>query len=359
MVYYPDMFGKFLNQGVLTLLLLVSGPIAAQEPDAEWDAWEKALAEEAEEASEFNDAPLTEEVKTPDWFQLTFLDLADDLADAERSGRKGLIVYFGQKYCPYCRALMEDLKQPDIRRYTQFHFDVVEVNIHGDRIVTDLEGNELGEKAFAERENANLTPTLIFYDFAGRQAHKLTGYHSAYRFRAALEYVAGDHYQTESFRSYLKRADPNLAPREGELNQSESFASPPFHLDRTRFPGERPLIVFFEQADCHACDVLHSGPMQRRAISDLLDQFDTVQLGLWDETPVVTPDGERLTAREWSEKLQLFYAPTLLFFDRDGEEILRLDSVAHFYRIQGVLQYILSDAHQEGVALQEWSRRNR
>ncbi|WP_175452413.1 thioredoxin family protein [Thiohalomonas denitrificans] len=353
------MFTKLVTHGVLALLLLVPGPILAQESDAEWDAWEQTLTEEAEEAWEFNDAPLTEQVETPDWFQLTFLDLGEDLADAKRAGREGLIVYFGQKYCPYCQALMEDLKQPDIRSYVQSNFHVVEVDIHGDRTVTDPEGRESSEKAFAERENANLTPTLIFYDPEGRQAHKLTGYHSAYRFRAALEYVADDHYQTESFRSYLQRADPNLAPREGELNPSEVFAPPPFNLDRTRFPGERPLIVFFEQADCHACDVLHSGPMQRKAIRDLLDQFDTIQLGVWGETPVITPDGERLTAREWSERLRLFYTPTLLFFDRGGEEILRLDSVAHFYRIQGVLQYVLSGAHQEGVALQEWSRRNR
>ena len=356
MVYYPDMFRKLISHGgLLALLLLASGSTTAQETDAEWDAWEEALTEEAE-SSGFNDAPLKEEVETPDWFRLTFLDLAEDLADAKQSGREGLIVYFGQKHCPYCQALMEDLKQPDIRRYTQFNFDVVEVDIHGDRTVTDLEGNELTEKNFAEREKANLTPSLIFYDFEGLQAHKLTGYHGPYRFRAALEYVAGDHYKNESFRSYLKRADPNLTPREGELNKAGFFTSPPFNLDRTRFPGERPLIVFFEQADCHACDVLHTGPMRRPAIRDLIDQFDNVQLGIWDDTPVITPDGKRLTAREWSEQLQLFYTPTLLFFGSNGEEILRLDSVAHFYRIKGILQYVLSGAHENGVTLQEWHR---
>ncbi len=356
MVYHRFMSQKRLKHGWLLALLFLVSAVAAEEPDAEWDAWEKALTEDAK-AAEFDDAPLEEEVKTPAWFRLTFLNLAEDLADAKQSGREGLVVYFGQKYCPYCQALMEDLKKPDIRRYMQDHFDVVEVDVHGDRTVTDLQGGEFDEKAFAEREKTNLTPSLIFYDFEGRQALKLTGYHGPYRFRAALEYVADDHYRNESFRSYLKRADPNMVPRKGELNDAEFFAAPPFNLDRTRFPGERPLMVFFEQADCHACDVLHTGPVQRPAIRDLIEQFDTVQLGIWDDTPVVTPGGEKLTAREWSEKLQLFYTPTLLFFDQNGEEILRLDSVAHFYRIRGVLQYILSGAHEQGVTLQGWQRK--
>lgn len=355
MVYYRRMLRRCAQIGVLLCLLLPAVSSAAEDP--EWEAWERALTEEAAESG-FDDAPLEEPVVAPSWFRLTFLNLPEDLADTRRSGKAGLIVYFGQKFCPYCKAFMEDLKKPDLQQYLRRHFEIVEVDVHGSRTVTDLQGRELDEKAFAEREGTNLTPSLIFYDSDGQKALKLTGYHEPYRMLAALEYVADDHYLTEGFRDYLERADPDLVPRQGELNGDPLFAAPPYYLDRRRFPGERPLVVFFEQAECHACDVLHSEPMQRPAIRRLLSRFDAIQLGLWDETPVVTPDGKRYSARQWAEKLGLFYTPTLLFFDRDGREILRLDSVAHFNRLQRVLRYVLSGAHQQGVTLQRWQRMN-
>jgi hypothetical protein len=75
---------------------------------------------------------------------------------------------------------------------------------------------------------------------------------------------------------------------------------PPYNLDR-RFPSERPLAVFFEQGDCHACDVLHGQALREPAIYRLFEEFDNVQLDMWSDTPVVTPSGERTTAREWAE----------------------------------------------------------
>jgi hypothetical protein len=43
---------------------------------------------------------------------------------------------------------------------------------------------------------------------------------------------------------------------------------------------------------------------------------------MWSDTPVVTPSGERTTAREWAAELGLFYAPSILFFDERGSELL-------------------------------------
>lgn len=343
--------------GVAPLLaLLLSLPLSASASDPEWDAWEKALTEEAK-ATEFDDAPLEEAVVHPSWFRLSFLHLGEDLRDAVRFGKVGLVVYFGQKYCPYCQALMErNFGQRDIATYTRRHFDVVAIDVHGDRTVTDLQGRELGEKAFAEREKANLTPTLLFYDKTGQPALKLTGYYPPYKFRAALEYVADGHYRNETFRDYLLRADPELAARDGELNPAPFFAAPPHNLDRSRLPGQRPLVVFFEQGDCHACDVLHSGPLTRDRIRERLAGFDSVQLDIWADTPVVTPAGERTTARAWAEALGLFYTPTLVFFDERGTEVVRLDSVAHFNRIRRTLDYVRSGAHRQGIGLQQWQR---
>lgn len=343
--------------GALLLLIGLPGtPSVWATSDAEWEAWEKELTEAAE-ASQFDDAPLEEAVVHPVWFRLSFLNLREDLEDAIRFGKEGLIVYFGQKHCPYCKALMENnFGKRDIARYTRKNFDVVAINVHGDRTVTDMQGREMSEKAFAEQEKTNFTPSLIFYDREGKEALSLRGYYPPYKFRAALEYVIDEHYKRESFRQYLERADPTLTFADGELNEEGFFAEPPHNLDRSRIPGERPLAVFFEQSDCHACDVLHSEPLHRDDIRELIKQFDAVQLSIWDRTKVVTPGGEKTTAYDWASDLGLFYTPTIIFFDRHGNEIIRVDSVIHFYRLRRVLQYVLSGAHEQGMTLQKWNR---
>ena len=304
---------------------------------------------------EFDDAPLEEPLSFPDWFKLSFLDFREDVREVREAGKQGLVVYFGQKYCAYCKQLLErDLEAEDIQAYTREHFDVIGIDIHGDRTVTDMSGNELTESALAVRDKTNFTPSMIFYDAGGQEVLRLRGYYPPYRFRAALEYVADAHYKDEDFREYLARADVPLVFEPGDLNDEPVFLPGPYMLDRSGMPGERPLVVFFEQGNCHACDVLHTGPMQDPAIMTRFEQLENIQLSFWSDTPVVTPSGERLTARQWGERLGLFYTPTLIFFDHDGKEIMRVDSVVQFYRLRNVLDYILSGGYREYPTFQRW-----
>ena len=307
----------------------------------------------------FDDQPLAEPLSFPDWFKLSFLDLAEDVQEATDAGKEGIIVYFGQKYCAYCKQFLDDLGKEDIRNYMQERFDVIGTDIHGHRMLTDLAGNELVESRFATQQKTNFTPSVVFYDGDGKEALRLRGYYPPYRFRAALEYVADGHYQRETFREYLERADVPLVFEPGDLSDEAFFIPGPYMLDRSRIPGERPLVVFFEQGDCHACDVLHTGPLNDPEIRTRLKQMENVQLSFWADTPVITPAGERTTAKQWAAKLGLFYTPTLIVFDSDGSEIIRVDSVVQFYRLRNVLDYVLSDGHRNYATFQQWRETRR
>ena len=170
--------------------------------------------------------------------------------------------------------------------------------------------------------------------------------------------MADGHYRQEDFRSYLARAEVPLVFEAGGLNHQDFFSPPPHMLDRSRWPASRPLVVFFEQGDCHACDILHTGPLEQAAIREQLRHMDTVQLDLWGNTPVITPGGERTTDGGWATELGLFYAPTLLFFDERGREIIRVDSVTQFFRLQSVLDYVLSGDYREQPDYQQWRGRH-
>jgi len=336
---------KITLAGVICPFLLLFVAISAMAAEVSFD---KGFVQ-------FDDAPLEEPLTFPDWFKLSFLDLREDIEEVRESGKQGLMIYFGQKYCAYCKQLLEtDLEAEDIQAYVREHFDVIGVDIHGHRTVTDLNGEELAESALAIREKTNFTPSLIFYDAAGAEVLRLRGYYPPYRFRAALEYVADAHYRDETFPQYLARADVPLVFEPGDLIDEPFFLPGPYMLDRSVIPGERPLAVFFEQGNCHACDVLHTGPLQDPEILTRFEQLENVQLPFWSLTPVITPSGERLNARQWTEKLGLFYTPTLIFFDPHGLEIMRVDSVIQFYRLRNVLDYILSGGYREYPTFQRW-----
>lgn len=303
-----------------------------------------------------DDRPHQRDLEYPDWFTHSFLNLHEDLEDAQQSGKKGIIVYFGQKDCAYCEALLETNfgSEKDIVDYTQKHFDVIPLDIWGSREVIDMTGQTLTEREFAEFEGTNFTPSLIFYTAEGEEALRLRGYYPPYKFRGALEYVTGDFYQRESFRDYLARADPPPKFEIGDMNSDESFEQPPYFLERNRIQASRPLAVFFEQQQCHACDILHSEPLQDERSRELLDKFDKVQLDMWSDTPVLTPQGGRLSARQWAAKLGVFYAPTIVFFDESGNEVLRVDSVVRLYRLRGVLDFIASRGYRDAPTFQRW-----
>lgn len=327
----------------LSCLLLLSTPAQAGEKTFDNDIYG------------FDDTPLAEPLHYPDWFKESFLDLGDDLQEALEAGKQGIVVYFGQKRCAYCRMLMQvNFGLRDIREYTQRHFDLIPIDIWGVRELTDINGETLTERQFALRERTNFTPSLIFYDAQGNEALRLRGYYPPYQFRAALEYVADGHYKREPFAQYLARGDdaPKFEP--GDLNEEDFFTPPPFNLDRSRFPGQRPLVVFFEQGECHACDVLHGDPLRDPGITRKFRDFDNVQLDIWSDIPVITPDGTRTTAKRWARDLGLFYAPSLIFFDERGKEIIRVDSVVRFYRLNNVLNYVSSRDYLAQPDYQRW-----
>ncbi|MES9856191.1 MAG: thioredoxin fold domain-containing protein [Sedimenticola sp.] len=315
---------------------------------------------EPDEAFEFDDAPMSSPLDHPSWFKESFLDLPDDLEEALTAGKRGIIVYFGQRYCPYCQKLMEvNFGQKEITNYTRKHFDLIPIEINGIMDVTDFDGNTLSEHDYALREDTQFTPSLIFYDKEGEIALRLRGYYPPYKFLAALEYVADNHYRNESFADYLQRAEGSMAFEPGELNEEPFFTPPPYALDRSRMAAGEPLAVFFEQGECHACDVLHSQPLQNPEITRLLETFDVAQLDIYADTPLITPSGEATTAKNWAHKLGLFYTPSIIFFDESGREIMRLDSVIQFFRLQQVLSYIASGDYREEPSYLKWRAKQR
>lgn len=304
--------------------------------------------------AEFSDEPV-DQIIHPNWFKQSFLVLKEDIEDAKKSGKAGIIVFFGQQHCAYCNALItNDFGDKAIAQYTQKKFDVIALDIYGDRTVTELDGNELSEHDFAIKYKAELTPTLDFYTAEGKLVYRLRGYYPPEKFLSALKYVAGKHYLTQRFRDYLNEG--GTASHVSSLNKKTPglFKSPPYKLDRSGFVADKPLLVLFEKEDCETCKQLHNGLLNQADIQKLVTQFDAVQLDMWSDTPVIIPSGESWTAVEWAENLNLFFAPTIVFFDESGSEIYRIDSLVKLRRLSGILRYVLSGDYMEEPNYESW-----
>jgi len=318
----------------------------------------QAAEQDSNEAFTFDDQPLKDDLSLPDWFSLSFLDLQDSLDDALKEGKKGIIVYFGRKDCAYCKSLLEvNWGDPAIVKFTQKNFNVIAIDVRGDRRVTDFNGTGWSEKNFASLKRTNFTPSLLFYNAKGQLALKLPGYRPKYQFRAALEYVADAHYKKEPFRQYLNRAEAALGYGSEELNEHDSFISPPYNLDRRRHAVKsktKPLVVFFEHPRCHACDILHGDTLNQSQVIKQLNELDAVQLNTMADTPVVTPAGREMTSRAWAEDLNVTFAPSLIFFDESGKEVLRVESVIRLYRLNNVLRYIIGKKYNDYPTFQSW-----
>ncbi len=336
--------GTWLQSGVLGRGALLAAALV-------WTgtgAWAAGPAPAGEGAG----AHAPEAPEHPSWFKLSFLDLRQDVREAAAAGRR-VMLYFYQDGCPYCKKLMEDnFGQRAIAEKTRRHFDVVAVNIWGAHEVTGLDGRRMTEKAFAAAQRVQFTPTLMFLDEKGREVVRINGYFPPHRFELVLDYVAARGERTGTLRDYLAAREP--APASGNLHHEPGFLQPPYRLAAAARGGERPLLVFFEQRHCRACDELHEDVLKRPQTRRLLRRFDLVLIDLWSAQPVQLPDGRTLSAAAWGRSLGVVYTPTLVFFDAQGREVFRTEAYLKAFHLQSALDYVASGAYRTEPSFQRY-----
>jgi thioredoxin-related protein len=150
-----------------------------------------------------------------DWFLDSFLELADDLKTTAAGGKQ-LAVIWEQAGCPYCRDThLINFAQKNTEDYIRDHFEVIELNLHGSRIVTDFDGEKLGEKQLAAKYGVRGTPTIQFFpdvDDLGhkapreREVNRILGYLAPKDFLRMFAFVAERAYERGSLRDYLRGA---------------------------------------------------------------------------------------------------------------------------------------------------------
>ena len=146
----------------------------------------QVLVADEHKIGSFSGAKLTTH---PAWFKESFLDFEEDIAEAAAQGKR-LVLYVYQGGCPYCNALVQhNFAQRDIAQTTQDYFDLVTINMWGDREVVQVGGQSFTEKTLAQALRVQFTPTLLFFNEAGEGGLRGNGYYPPRGVRAALGYA--------------------------------------------------------------------------------------------------------------------------------------------------------------------------
>jgi len=294
--------------------------------------------------------PSPHAIEIPRWFTPSLLDLPDEVAEAARHGKR-VMVYFGQDGCPYCKALMQVNFGPGpIADKTRANFVAVAINIWGDTEVTWLDRRRFTEKTLARELQVQFTPTLMFFETDGRLVLRVDGWQPPERFAPLLEWVVGRHHRQVSLADWM-------ATREGS---GPALAWPPMPYllknpaELSRQGRGRPLAVMFESARCPACAELHRDAFARPALRRLLGGFDVARLVPGAPDKLQTPDGRRLTAREWSRELRIQLHPTVVFFDAQGREAFRFDGTLRPFHVESAFDYVASGAYRSEPQFQRF-----
>lgn len=123
-------------------------------------------------------APAWAETRDPGnhFFQPKFGDFQAELDMAKQQGKKGVFLFFEMDACPFCERMKTTiLNQADVQDAYRAQFLVYPIDVNGDTQITDFQGKETTEKAFAFAHRVRATPTLLFFGLDGKLATRHTG----------------------------------------------------------------------------------------------------------------------------------------------------------------------------------------
>jgi len=109
--------------------------------------------------------------------------------------------------------------------------------------------------------------------------------------------------------------------------------------------GKRLMIVF-TQPGCPYCNALVERNLAQKDIEQKVKKnFDSIALNMWGDREVTFTDGKTYTEKSIAEALKVQFTPTVIFFNEQGEIILRLNGYIPPRRFSVALDYVIQ--HQE------------
>ncbi|MBF0263703.1 MAG: thioredoxin fold domain-containing protein [Gammaproteobacteria bacterium] len=269
--------------------------------------------------------------KHPSWFKESFLDISEDVSEA-KDNDKHVILFMHLNGCPYCYKMTEEnLKNAPYTNFIKENFEVIALNIKGDREVSLNEDISLTEKALAEHFKVLYTPTVIFLNTDNKIVARINGYRNIDDFKQILDYVQSKSYLKTSLAKFIdeRKKEKYVFQSHPLLMQSDDLQS---------LKG-KPLALIFEDKSCKDCSKLHEGYLKDPDVNEVLKKMNFVRLDALSNQSIKDIHGNKTTPKDLAETLKLSYRPGIILYDQ-GKEIMRIESMLYKYHFTEVLRYV-------------------
>ncbi|MBW5290722.1 MAG: putative thioredoxin [Candidatus Ruthia sp. Asou_11_S2] len=271
------------------------------------------------------------------WFKDSFLEITDDVDEAKQSN-KHVLLFFHLDGCPYCDQMVKDFNQPSLKKFIQQHFDVIAINIRGEKEVAINENQPLSEKELAAQVEVQYTPTVLFLNQKNEVVARTNGYRKPKKLKKVLDYVYNKAYAELTLAQYIEttKKTSNYQPQSHEMFQKiKDFST-----------LKTPLTIIFEDKSCDACAYFYNTTLKDSAVVNEFNAFSVVRFDASSTQTIIDNKGNQTTPKDWVQQLKLNYRPGIVLFN-EGDEITRIDGFLYNFHFQEVLRYVSGDFYQE------------
>lgn len=268
----------------------------------------------------------------PEWFKQSFMDIQEDVNEAKENN-KHVMLFMTLKFCPYCTKMLNTNfeKGTILQPYIEQNFDVIGIDIRGNKEVTVNEDLTLTEKEYAAKLQVQYTPTILFLNQDNEVVVRVNGYRSSENFKYILDFVKNKEYENMSLTEYLEKVKNKTLY---SLKKSELFSN---SNDLSKVDGA--LAVIFEDGGCTQCDYLHNNTLQNKDVIDELKNYTVVRYDATSEEKIITPSGVVTTPKDWANEMVLDYRPGIVLFNEKKEQA-RIDALLYSFHFKELFRYV-------------------
>lgn len=120
--------------------------------------------------------------------------------------------------------------------------------------------------------------------------------------------------------------------------------------------SNKRVMLYFHQDGCPYCAKLVKENFTNKKIVDYMARhIDAVEMNMWGDKTVTGLDGKEYTEKAFAEKLKVWFTPTILFFDKTGKVVLRVNGYYDSEKFMTALRYV-AEKKEKAMSFTEYSR---
>lgn len=117
------------------------------------------------------------------------------------------------------------------------------------------------------------------------------------------------------------------------------------------------LAIFFHQQGCPYCDKMRARVFPDPRVAEYFEKhFVIIECNIKGSLPVVSPEGEEMTEKEFARKIRVRATPVMTFYGQDGALGLRTTGYLDPQRFVKAGEYVVGGVYKDGTSFFRYLR---